>query len=209
MNPLLHLRWRLGTARERILNCLMTGRMDVVPGSWPLSPDVCPCDIHLCEYLQARDIRRSAIFHFGSGGHHLLGLRNRSDGLDNEILAITASPSEHARYVSQAVRDAAIGRHYRVLFGDIYELGPAALPTFDLATLFHLCEFTPSPAARRRLDDAGVLALLRSKVRVGGRLLFYGGSFAFARAAALTERAVEDGQLTFEERYKSLLVYRV
>ena len=203
------LSWRLAIAKERVLHTLMPGRMRVVPASWPLLPDVCPCDVHLCDYLEERRVRGAALFHFGSGGHHIVGLRNQRARLENDILALTASPSEHARYISLVVSDPTLGQHYRVLFGDIYELRPAALPTFDLATLFHLCEFSPEPDDGRLLDDAGVLGLVRSQVRPGGRLLFYEGSFAYRRAASLVERAVGDGEMTFDERYKSLVVYRV
>lgn len=187
---------------------LMPERMSVLPESWPLLPDVCGCDIDLCGYLDERKVRGASIFHFGSGGHHLLGRHNHDRRLDNEIWAITISPPEHKRYLHDILRSRSLGRHYRVLFGDIYDLSAAALPAFDLVTLFHLCEFTPSDGRRRRLDDAGLLELFRSKLTVGGRMLFYEGSVGYGRAAPLIGRAVAERRLTLDERYQNLIVYR-
>ena len=209
MSALARLRWRVGRAKEQVLRSIDPGRMAIMPASWPLLPDVCPCDVDLCDYLAARGVRGVSIFHFGSGGHHLVGRRNLEDGLENEIWSITVSRDEHAAYVDEVVRRPALGRRYRVLFGDIYDLSPAALPTFDLVTLFHLCEFAPPPGAGRRLNDAGLLALFRARLVPGGRLMLYEGSFARAAAAAVAERAVARGELALEERWKSLLVYRV
>ena len=62
--------------------------------SWALRLDICPCDADFCDYLIKRGFARRSIFHFGTGGHHVVGLRNRDSGLENEILAITASPLE-------------------------------------------------------------------------------------------------------------------
>ena len=200
---------RAGAVKERALRRLMPSRMNVVPYSWPLLKEECPCDVHFCDYLREHSIANSAIFHFGSGGHHLVGLRNREDALDNEILAITASPREHARYVRLLIRDSSLGKHYRVLFADIYDLSGRSLPEFDVITLFHLCEFSPTVEQHRRMDDAGVLDLFLSKLTPRGRLLFYGESFGRARTRLITERAVADGKMSFEEQYQSLLIYRV
>lgn len=213
MNLTLGIKQALRRAGGLVTRTLLTEKMRFVHNSWhyswPLTPDVCPCDVHFCEYLEQHRIRERSIFHFGSGGHHLVGLRNRDGGLDNEILAITASPAEHAQYVSQVIRSPELGRHYRVLFSDIYELGPASLPTFDVATLFHLCEFADSVPNPRRLDDRLVLDLFVSKVVPGGCLLFYSGSYGYHAARPLIERAVAEGRLSFLETWKSLVVYRV
>jgi hypothetical protein len=177
--------------------------------SWALRPDVCPCDADFCDYLRERDIAKKSIFHFGSGGHHVVGLRNRVDRLENEILAITASPREHAQYVERVVREPSFGKHYKVLFADIYDLAHRSLPEFDLVTLFHLCEFSPMAGQLRRMDDAVVMELFRSKLGAGGRLLFYEGSLGRPGTERIIERAVAEGKISFEEKYRSLLVYRV
>ena len=182
--------------------------MRFVHYEWPLEPEMCPCDLHFCSYLRARDVRRRAVFHFGTGAHHLVGLRNLEERLENDILGITASPHEHERYVKLLIRSPALGVHYKVLFGDIYQLNAAVLPTFDLVTLFHLCEFTNPIQSDGRLSDAALVDLFLSKLAPEGRLLFYVGSDGRRQTAPILELAVADGKMILEESYQTLRVYR-
>ncbi len=202
------LRARARALRERALRRLSPGRMRFVPYSWPLLPHECPCDVHLCDYLGARRIEGKAIFHFGTGGHHVVGTRNHEARWKNEILGITASPSEHSRYLARVVRNPDLATRYKVIFCDIYDLSAALLPMFDVVTLFHLCEFTPPEGRSRRLDDRGVLDLLLRRTTPGGRVLFYAGSWAAGPAMAIVGQEVAAGRLSFEERFETLLVYR-
>jgi hypothetical protein len=148
------------------------------------------------------------VFHFGTGGHHVVGTRNHIEGWQNEIFGLTLAPSEHARYVRRVIRDPAFGRHYKVLFGDIYSICGAGLPAFDLVSLFHLCEFGDPASTGRRHDDEGVLRVFCSRLNPGGQLLLYRGSFGFASVHPLVARAVDEGLLSFVEDYKSLSIYR-
>ena len=199
-----------GALKERVLRTLMPSRMRFIHYSWPLRPGVCPCDIHFCDYLQERNIRGKAIFHFGTGGHHLVGLRNRFDGLANDVLGLTVSPREHARYVARVVRDPSLGRSYKVLFADIYSLSASCLPEFDVVTLFHLCEFVPGDGGGHRTSDCEVLRLFCSRLLPGGLLVFYPGSYGYPQAAPFIAQAAADGHLAFvEDYYKSLAVFRV
>ena len=67
------------------------------------------------------------------------------------------------------------------MFEDIYLLNEKLLPTFDVVTLFHLCEFRgPKTDAYGGLTDLAVTSLLTDKTRPGGHILFFTGSFAFA-----------------------------
>jgi len=130
-----------------------------------------------------------------------------SDGLNNEILAMTATPSEHARYLRRVVRDAAFGARYKVLFGDIYQLAAATLPSFDFVTLFHLAEFAaPDPA--RRLDDVGLLTLFLAKLSAHGRLLFYSNSSGRRATERILAHYEARQALVLEEKFRSLLIYR-
>jgi len=165
--------------------------------------------VHLCDYLKERDVRNKSVFHFGTGGHHLVGLRNEEDGLENDVLGITACPGEHARYVTKVIENATVGVHYKVLFGDLYNMSAAYLPAFDLVTLFHLGEIEETPSPRRRLDDAGVLELFLGTMSPGGRLFFYTGSWGYLGILPFIERAVASTKMRFQENYKSLSVYRV
>jgi hypothetical protein len=129
--------------------------------------------------------------------------------LENDILAITTAPTEHAEYVKHIIRAPLLGSHYKVLFADIYNLTAASLPMFDVVSLFHLCEFADAASPGRRLDDQGVLELFLARMAPHGRLLFYAGSCGSRDALPLIDRAVADGRISLEERYKSLLVYRL
>ena len=199
---------RIRGAKERVLRKVMPSRLHFVHYSWPLLPQECPCDVDFCEYLVERDIRGKAIFHFGTGGHHRVGLHNQTRELANDILGLTISPAEHQGYLRRIIRNPALARHYKVLFADLYSLSDACLPCFDIVTLFHLCEFADPGSAARRIDDAGALELLRSKLRPDGLLLLYPGSHAFKRVAPLVEPAVAAGRLVFLEQYRNLLIYR-
>jgi hypothetical protein len=208
MQRLWRARVRSTELHQQLLALFQPSRLRYIAHSWPLRPDVCPCDVHFCEYLDERTIRGRVVFHFGTGGHHFVGARNHTEGWRNEILGLTLAPSEHASYMRRVIREPAFGRHYKVLFGDIYSLNVAALPSFDLVSLFHLCEFGDPTSAGRRHDDEGVLRMFCSSLNAGGQLALYRGSFGFARTQPLVTKAVTDGLLSFVEDYKSMAIYQ-
>jgi hypothetical protein len=176
--------------------------------SWPLLPCLCPCDTDFISYLRARRISRHAIFHFGSGAHHALGKANLEAGAPNEILAVTASPQEHRRYVEWVIENPAAATHYKVLFADIYTLNEGLLPVFDLVTLFHLHEFYDETNRRyAQLDDRSLLDVFLRKLSDRGRVLFYKGSNGFGRTARTLEEYTSRQRLVFQEEYRSLLIY--
>jgi len=198
---------RAGAARERALRRLLPARMHFVHYGWPLRPAKCPCDVHFCEYLRERNIEGKSVFHFGTGGHHLVGMQNAQARVPNDILGLTLSPHEHSAYVKRVIRRPALGKHYKVLFGDIYSLSANLMPMFDIVTLFHLCEFSDASVAGQRLDDREVLHLFRARLNSRGLMLFYPGSYGFARLAPLLAEEVAVGRLSLLEKYKSLVVY--
>jgi hypothetical protein len=208
MQRLWRARVRAGELQQQFAALFQPSRLRYVSHSWPLRPDVCPCDLHLCDYLDERAIRGRTVFHFGTGGHHVVGARNHTEDWRNEIIGLTLAPSEHDRYVSKVIREPAFGRHYKVLFGDIYSLSASTLPAFDLVSLFHLCEFGDPASGGRRQDDQGVVRMFCSLLRPGGVLLLYRDSFGFAQAKPLVAKIVADGLLSLAEEYKSLSIYR-
>jgi hypothetical protein len=176
--------------------------------SWPLLTETCPCDIHFLEYLQANGIKDKVIFHFGTGEHHILGKKNLEAGETNEILAITASPAEYYKYIEFIIDNPSAARTYKVFFGDIYTLTPRIMPTFDLVTLFHLCEFYDEErSAYAQLDDSSLLDLFLSKLNSGGKIFFYQKSSHFAHARPIIEGFVEQGKMRLVDEHKTLLVY--
>ena len=89
---------------------------------WDLHEDQCPCDVHFVEFLEAQGIANAAIFHFGTGGHHYVGIRNAQNGSNNAVLGITCSRGEFDAYVSLAIEMLRISRLYKVVIGDSYVL---------------------------------------------------------------------------------------
>ena len=176
---------------------------------WDLRLKECPCDAHFCEWLEAENLRNKTIFHFGTGGHHILGVHNVEKGLDNAILGITAAPAEYRTYETMIIENTKLGWGYKVFFGDIYQLDARLLPDFDIVTLFHVGEFrTEKNDAYGALTDDQMVRLLASKTRTGGILAFYEGSYAFDRAQAVIKGLLADGLVEAAGQFKTLPLYR-
>ncbi len=176
---------------------------------WDLRLKECPCDMHFCEYLEEKTIRAASIFHFGTGGHHLVGIRTAENGSDCAVYGITASPQEYETYIRLAIDKPLVARTYKAFFGDIYQLDARLLPTFDIVTLFHLCEFrSEKNDAYDALTDLGVCTLLADQMKPGGLMIFYMGSFAFDNARKVIAELEHVRRLERIGEYKTLLVYR-
>jgi hypothetical protein len=181
---------------------------------WDFRPAECPCDADFVEWLDENRVRDAAIYHFGTGGHHHVGIECASPERRNAVLGITAAPQEYETYVKLAMARPEVIRHYNAVFGDIYLLNPKLLPTFDVVTLFHLCEFRGEKnEAYGALTDLEVTNLLTDKTRPGGHILFFPSSFAFDWEGPMSAKRViaEWERARDVERvgtFKSLLVYR-
>jgi hypothetical protein len=200
---------RAGEAKESLLCRLQPGRMRVIAHSWPLRAKMCPCDLDFCDYLRERDIRSKSIFHLGTGGHHIVGLRNQVDGLENVILGVTVSPNELRRYLKLVIRDPLLGQNYKVLFADVHGMRAASLPHFDLVTLFHLGAFGSTTNSGHVLSDVGVFDLFRSKLRPAGLLALYRDSWVYPRLQPIVAAATAAGAVKHLEDYRSLQILQV
>ena len=180
---------------------------------WDFRPEDCPCDVDFVAWLDEQGIRDAAIYHFGTGGHHHVGIECARPERRNHVLSITAAPREHEAFVRLAMARPDVLRFYNAVFGDIYLLNERLLPEFDVVTLFHLCEFRgPANDAYGALTDLDVTRILTRKLRPGGHMLFFPGSFAWDRA---NDSAVDvvaewerDGGVERVGTFKSLLIYR-
>ena len=176
--------------------------------SWPLDVSECPCDVQFLEYLSKREIGNKVIFHFGTGEHHIMGKANLEMATPNEIFAITASRQEYETYIKFIIDNPAAARYYKVIFGDIYTLTPRIIPNFDLVTLFHLCEFyDEKKSSYAQLNDSSLLDLFITKLKPGGKMVFYKKSSHFNKARVIIRTFTDEQKLTREDQYKTLLVY--
>jgi SAM-dependent methyltransferase len=177
--------------------------------AWGFDPVSCPCDRQFVEYLQQRDITDQSVFHFGTGTHHIVGCENQKLAQPNQILAITASHPEHEAYVKLALQSRGIEKYYKVLFNDIYTLDARNLPSFDVVSLFHLCEFyLPEEAAFVNHDDRSLLALFLEKLNPNGILILYDRSNNWPEAKLLIEELESSNLVERVETYQNLWVYR-
>lgn len=184
-------------------------KMNYYTDRWPLMIDMCPCDVHFTDYLEARGIKNSTIFHFGSGEHHHVGMRSFENGLNNAVLGITASVEEEAAYVKLAIENPKLSKSYKCFFGDIYLLEPRLLPEFDVVSLFHLCEFWgPEALAYGAMTDRQMLDMMTDRTKPGGLILFYMKSQSFDRATPVIAEWAKEKPVEKVEEFKTLLVYR-
>jgi hypothetical protein len=181
---------------------------------WDLREAECPCDVHFVQWLDENRITDSAIYHFGTGGHHYVGIECAKAERRNAVLGITAAPQEHEKYVELAIQRPDVLRYYNTIFGDIYLLNEKLLPEFDVVTLFHLCEFRGEKNdAYNALTDLEVTNLLTDKTRPGGYILFFTTSFAFDWDGPMSAKNViaqweKERDVERVGTFKSLLVYR-
>lgn len=176
--------------------------------SWKLDPKTCPCDLEFLEYVKKSEISGKSIFHFGTGTHHVIGLENQQLNQPNEILGITASAPEHQAYIRLVLKNKALAKYYKVLFGDIYTLTANTLPPLDIVNLFHLCEFyLPEHANLLHQNDESLVQLFLSKLNPGGKILFYSGSIGWGNAEPIVKSFEAAGKIKLVEKYKHLLIY--
>jgi len=191
------------------MNENMSRKLHFWDAVWDLQLAQCPCDVHFCDWLETEKIMDASIFHFGTGSHHVIGIRTAENGSNNCVLGITASPGEYESFVKLAIDRPDVEKSYKVFFGDIYQLEKRLLPEFDVVTLFHLCEFRDERNdLYGALTDLEVATMLTQLTRPGGYIVFYTKSFAFDTAEKViavweTEQQVEKVGL-----YETLLVYR-
>jgi hypothetical protein len=176
---------------------------------WGLRIEQCPCDVHFVEWLEEKAITGKTIYHFGSGGHHYVGIRCAEPELDNAVLSITASTPEYESWIKLAKEQPELTKTYSCYFGDIYTSNSKLLPRFDVVTLFHSCEFrNEKNDAYGALTDLEVMQLFTDQTEPGGYILFYTGSFAFAAAEPIIAEWAKTRPVERVGLFKTLLVYR-
>lgn len=186
-------------------------QMNYWTDKWDLHEDVCPCDVHVNEWIKDQGLKNKDIFHFGTGTHHVVGIEQARSGSNNAVMGITASIEEYEAYIKLVSTDSAIAKSYLAYFGDIYLTNPRLLPDFDIVTMVHLCEFffpnTASPEYGG-MTDRGVLDLFTDKTRSGGYLIFYKNSMGKERTAEILPVWEKERPVERVADFKTLIIYR-
>jgi len=170
---------------------------------YDLRPHECPCDIHFVEFMK-NGVRNKNIFHFGTGGHHLVGVENSKLDMPNDILGMSLQKDEYIAYIDLITENPMISKNYKVIFSDIYTLSQNLMPKFDIVNLFHLCEYFYKGTDYYKTDDVGLLRLFCQNLKEGGAILFYKGSSKFH----ITKSILDNFNLLDKiGEYKSLLSY--
>lgn len=182
--------------------------LEIWDEDWQLDEDVCPCDVHFTQWLDHAGVKGKSIYHFGSGGHHIVGMDNMRKGAPNTILSITAAPKEFDHFVKLAIEHPRLSHDYQCLFGDIYLLNPKLMPRIDIATVFHLCEFRSEKQDEYGgLTDMQVMETLLDMLPADGRVLFYARSRDYWRAEPISKELVARGRMRHVETFKTLEIY--
>jgi hypothetical protein len=177
--------------------------------TWSLDEKQCPCDIHFLDYLEAKGVKGKAIFHMGTGNHHIVGLRTAANGSGNHVLGITASREEYSDFIRLLIENPRLGFTYKAYFGDLYQIDRALLPELDFATLFHLGEYrTEANDGYGALTDLEATLVLADRLRKGGELHFFADSFAYDKAEAAARQVLRLRAFDDAGAYKSLRILR-
>lgn len=186
-------------------------KMNFWDDKWDLDVEICPCDVHFNDWIEAQGLTGKTIYHFGTGTHHIVGIRQAENGSGNKVFAITASKGEYDTYIDLVTEKARVAKSYIAYFGDIYLTEGKLLPDFDVVTMFHLCEFTQYNTGTEEyggLTDLPLLDVMTGKLRPDGYMLFYKGSFAFEEAEKVIADWAKASPVECVGDYKTLLVYR-
>ncbi|HVG51250.1 MAG TPA: hypothetical protein VM867_06425 [Xanthobacteraceae bacterium] len=186
-------------------------KMNYWTDKWDLHVDICPCDVHVNDWIEDQNIRNKVIYHFGTGTHHVIGQEQGTNGRGNTVFSITASIEEYDAYIKLVADQAGISKHYLAYFGDIYLSNKALLPEFDIVTMVHLCEFLfPNTASKEYggFDDLGVLNLFTDKTKVGGHIIFYTKSIGYEKAKPVIAKWEKERKVARVGEFKTLLIYQ-
>lgn len=177
--------------------------------TWSLDEKQCPCDIHFLDYLREKAITGKDIFHMGTGNHHIVGLETAKRGTGNHVFGITASKEEYDDYVELLIDNPRLGFTYKCFFGDIYQIDRRLMPDLDFATLFHIGEYrTEANDAYGALTDQEMAFVLADRLRPGGEIHFYTGSFAYDKGQTAGRALVAEKGFKDMGTFKTLHIFK-
>ena len=132
-----------------------------------------------------------------------------NDEKNNMLTAVTACPEEYVRYMNYCIDHPKLAWSYKPIFTDIYCLDERQIPPLDVASLFHIGEFSNEIRGEGPgLTDLQVLEIVFSKIKPGGFLLLYANSIGFPKIQEQIEQWSKDRKIYRESDHFSIVVYR-
>ena len=90
-----------------------------------------------------------------------------------------------------------------------YQINRRLMPALDIATLFHIGEYrTAENDKYGALTDNEMVSVVADRLKPGGEILFYAGSFAYDKAETAGKLLIEKGILEPAGEYKTLRILR-
>lgn len=160
---------------------------------WPYQPDLCPADDHLIEWWQ-QQTDYAILFHMGPGLHHKVASLATPF---TRVFSYTVSPQEVAAY---AQLPHLTRQYYHCYQRDVND-STMKLPNVDVATLFHLGEYTYLPELTEQ-DYINTIKRFEGSLWPGGVLIAYTGSSAADRIIPIFDKLYPNA-----EDFKSLRIY--
>lgn len=171
---------------------------------WAWQPDECPADHDFVKWVRRDVAPLRRILHFGTGGHHAVGL---SLSKQHFILGVTASVEEYQVWEKLRIEGHA-PPDYLCVFGDMHAFPWALAGRFDIITLFDLGEFDNRDVRPVRDDSKLVLTVAITQTAPGGHIVAYPGSPAWDRVEHLFLEMTREGVLADPIKLDSLLLFR-
>ena len=176
---------------------------------YELNYQECPCDVDFIDYLIHKNYKNKNIFHYGTGGHHFIGIKNFTQNLNNDILGITAQKDEYISYIDLIIKTPKININYKVLFTDIFNINQNTIPNFDIITLFHHGEYyDPIKNNYSKLNETSLLELMINKLNPNGIICFYKRSAGQHKSNSIINTFIENNILVKIEEFKSIIIYK-
>ena len=183
-------------------------KMNFWNAKWDLDIARCPCDAHFNDWVKQKKLRNKLIYHFGTGNHHVVGLKQATNKSNNAVFAITASKEEYASYIELAINRPSLEELSRLFWRHLPHQSRNCCRTSTSSRCSISANSSMTNKAYGGVDDAKLLDMLTAKTRLGGHILFFTGSFAFPSADKIIAKWEKNGRVKRVGAFKTLLVFR-
>ena len=166
---------------------------------------------HFNEWIAKNKIKNKLIYHFGTGTHHVIGIKQATNKSGNAVFAITASKEEYEAYIELSTDEGAgvesLCRLFRRHLSDQPE-APAGLRRRHHVPSVRVLLPNTASKAYGGMTDEKLLDLFTAKTKKSGHILFYMGSMAWNKALPIVQKWEKRAPVKRVGEFKTLLVFR-